>query len=243
MTVMTNLRGELAGGRIGLVASYHDPLDTDAATDLVLSVTRRGLARLATVAAEAGARFQREGAGVDPMAWMLAPRAMFHGEAPIDACLRRGPFLRGVLVHGLGLDPDMGVEEIDDLLDGDAEDLDPTGADHGDGAAGTVSVKLSPVNGHRLFTATVVSCDGFETVHAFHASLAADGAEVAGRLFCRMGPASADAVIVEGFDASAPMVEALVAPAIAHTLALIAAEPDSPLAAGLDLNIEQRFLG
>jgi hypothetical protein len=50
-------------------------------------------------------------------------------------------------------------------------------------------------------------------------------------------------VIVEGFDASDPMVEALVAPAVADTLLLVAQDPRSPLAAGLDLNVEQRFYG
>jgi hypothetical protein len=214
-----------------------DPIDHDQPGDEAVHATRRAMCRIATVAAEAGARFQREGIGVDPMAWMLAPRAMFGGEAPIDACLRRGPFLRGVLVHGLGLDLDMGAEEVDELLDGDASTLAAA-------PTGRVSIPATlPAPAPRLFTATVVSRDGFETVHAFHASLATDDAEVAGRLFCRMGGAAAGAVIVEGFDPSDPMVEALVAPAVAHTLALVADDPASPLAAGLDLNVEQRFLG
>lgn len=222
-----------------------DPIDHDLPGDEAILATRRGMCRIATVAAEAGARFQREGTGIDPMAWMLAPRTMFGGEAPIDACLRRGPFLRGVLVHGLGLDLDMGAEEVDDLLDGDASVLaaaPPARPRRGGPGRAAIPTSL-PAPPPRLFTATVVSRDGFETVHAFHASLAVDDAEVAGRLFCRMGGAAADAVIVEGFDASDPMVEALVAPAIAHTLALVADDPASPLAAGLDLNVEQRFLG
>lgn len=222
-----------------------DPIDHDLPGDEAFLATRRGLCRVATVAAEAGARFQRDGTGVDPMAWMLAPRTMFGGEAPIDACLRRGPFLRGVLVHGLGLDLDMGAEEVDELLDGDASELaaaSPSPPRRGGKGRSAIPTAL-PEPSQRLFTATVVSHDGFETVHAFHASLAIDDAEVAGRLFCRIGGAAAGAVIVEGFDASDPMVEALVAPAVAHTLALVAADPTSPLAAGLDLNIEQRFFG
>ena len=230
-------------GRDHAIANI-DPIDDDLPDDEPFLATRRGMCRVATVAAEAGARFQRDGSGVDPMAWMLAPRTMFGGEAPIDACLRRGPFLRGVLVHGLGLDLDMGAEEVDDLLDGDVSAVAaaPPGRPRR-GAGGVRSIPTALPAPPRLFTATVASCDGFETVHAFHASLAVDGAEIAGRLFCRMGGAAADAVIVEGFDPSDPMVEALVAPAIAHTLALVADDPGSPLAAGLDLNIEQRFLG
>ncbi|MGI4732232.1 MAG: hypothetical protein ACRYFW_10825 [Janthinobacterium lividum] len=84
--------------------------------------------------------------------------------------------------------------------------------------------------------------DGFEILQAFHASLATEEAEIAGRLYMRMGAAMADAVIVDGFDPTAPLVAALVSPAICDTLALVAADPASPLAAGLDLNIEQRFL-
>lgn len=222
-----------------------DPIDHDLPGDEAFLATRRGMCRIATVAAEAGARFQREGTGVDPMAWMLAPRTMFGGEAPIEACLRRGPFLRGVLVHGLGLDLDMGAEEVDELLDGDASCIAaaPPRRRRRRGAGRAAIPTSLPAPPPRLFTATIVSRDGFETVHAFHASLAVDDAEIAGRLFCRMGGAAADAVIVEGFDASDPMVEALVAPAIAHTLALVADDPASPLAAGLDLNVEQRFLG
>ncbi len=221
-----------------------DPLDHDMPEDDTFTATRRALCRVATVAAEAGARFQREGVGIDPMAWMLAPRRMFDGAAPIDACLARGPFLRGLLVHGLALDLDLTAEEVDDLLDGDADELDWEAAPIPCGrlASGGIPAEPPPSN-QRLFTATVVSRDPFETVHAFHASLAVDEAEIAGRLFCRMGAASADAVIVEGFDATGPMVEALVAPAIADMLMLVAADPMSPLAAGLDLNIEQRFYG
>lgn len=219
-----------------------DPLDHDLPGDEKLITTRRALCRVATVAAEAGARFQREGVGVDPMAWMLAPRSMFDGAAPIDACMLRGPFMRGVLVHGLALDLDMGAEEVDDLLDCDADEpvrqRTPRTGD-------IVSVPDNDPGqtGQRLYTATIVSRDGFETVHAFHASLAVDEIEVAGRLFCRIGPASAGAVIAEGFDVSDPMVEALVAPAMADMLLQVAADPLSPLAAGLDLNVEQRFLG
>lgn len=219
-----------------------DPLDHDLPGDETLVTTRRALCRVATVAAEAGARFQREGVGIDPMAWMLSPRTMFDGAAPIDACMRRGPFMRGVLVHGLALDLDMGAQEVDDLLDCDADEPVRRRAARKGEVVSALDHGLSQ-SGQRLYTATIVSRDGFETVHAFHASLAVDEAEIAGRLFCRIGPASAGAVIAEGFDVSDPMVEALVAPAVADMLLQVAADPLSPLAAGLDLNVEQRFLG
>jgi hypothetical protein len=233
---------------------YEDPLDDDAPTDAAVTTTRRGLVRLALVAAETGARFQREGAAHDPMSWLLAPRALFRGASAIDACLARQDCMRGILLHGLSLG-----------LDADAADIDALVAEDDDGEVGDGTVSAAPrsmpprrADGPRhdnvlrfrqadetqprLFTATVVHDDGFETVHAFHASFATDEAEIAGRLYARMGAAAADAAIVTGFDHTSPIVEALVSQAICDTLMMIDAEPTSPLAAGLDLNIEQRFL-
>lgn len=233
---------------------YEDPLDDDAPTDAAVTTTRRGLVRLALVAAETGARFQREAVEHDPMSWLLAPRALFGGASAIDACLARQECMRGILLHGLSLGLDADAADIDALV------ADSDGGDVGDGTvtAAPQSKRTRRANGPhhdnvlpfrqaggtqpRLFTATIVHDDGFETVHAFHASFATDEAEIAGRLFMRMGPAAADAAIVTGFDHTSPIVEALVSQAICDTLMMIDAEPTSPLAAGLDLNIEQRFL-
>lgn len=219
---------------------YDDPLDYDAPSDVAVSTTRRGLVRLALVAAETGARFQREGVGHDPMSWLLAPRALFGGASAIDACLTRQACIRGILVHGLslGLDADPGM--IDALASDDEESVEA----QADGQGAEI-LHFDRVRSPRprLFTATVVSHDGGENIQAFHASLATAEAEVAGRLYCRIGAASADARIVAGFDPDDPLVDALVSRAMRDTLALIAEDPASPLAAGLDVNIEQRFLG
>lgn len=234
---------------------YEDPLDDDAPTDAAVTTTRRGLVRLALVAAETGARFQREAVEHDPMSWLLAPRALFGGASAIDACLARQECMRGILLHGLSLGLDADAADIDALVaDSDG------GGDVGDGTVTAAPQSKRPRRADgphhdnvlpfrqaggtqpRLFTATIVHDDGFETVHAFHASFATDEAEIAGRLFMRMGPAAADAAIVTGFDHTSPIVEALVSQAICDTLMMIDAEPTSPLAAGLDLNIEQRFL-
>ncbi|RYG88184.1 hypothetical protein EON77_01000 [bacterium] len=88
----------------------------------------------------------------------------------------------------------------------------------------------------------MVACDGIRTVQAFHASLATDASQIAGRLYLRVGAAAAGAVIVEGLDPCAPLVEALVSPALIDALTMIAAQPQSPLATGLDLHVEQRFV-
>ncbi len=230
-----------------------DPLDDDHPGDAVVVTTRRAICRIALVAVEAAGRFQREAVAHDPMSWMLAPRTLFGGMTAVEACLDRDACLRGVLIHGLslGLDADPGA--IDALIaDDDADDyggdlavgVRPDVDSRADrGRSNVLPFAREPQERLRLFTATVVSNDGFETVQAFHASLATEEAEIAGRLYCRMGAACADANIVEGFDPGDPLVAALVSDAICDTLAIIAGDPASPMASGLDLNIEQRFLG
>lgn len=240
MNMMTMFDVPSAATAMPLVR-YDDPLDDDAPADAAVMTTRRGLVRLALVAAETGARFQREGVAHDPMTWLLAPRALFEGASAIDACLTRQACVRGILVHGLSLGLDADPQVVDALVgheDGADADMD---ADRR--SANILPFSRAAQPEPRLFTATVVSRDGCESIQAFHASLATEEAEVAGRLYCRMGAASADARIVAGFDPHDPLVAALVSPAMCDTLSLVAENPESPLAAGLDVNIEQRFHG
>lgn len=235
------------------LANVLDPLGPDLPSDEIVVTTRRGLARVALVAAEAAGRFQREGAQHDAMAWMFAPRVLFGGVPAVDACVDRDACLRGILLHGLslGLDADPGaIDELvadDDIGTGDDLPAAPPAHEkpRTDGGPRHDNVLPFPQTSEaelRLFTATVVHDDGFETVHAFHASFATEEAEIADRLYARIGAAAADAAIVTGFDHTSPIVEALVSQAICHTLRMIEAAPQSPLAAGLDLNIEQRFI-
>lgn len=226
-----------------------DPLDDDQPTDDIVVTTRRAICRVALVATEVAHRFQREAISHDAMSWMLAPRALFGGASAVEACLDRDACLRGVLIHGLSLGLDADPDALDALAaddedhdDYDADDWEPApNPDFEPRGSNVLTFPLTDGPDLRLYTATVVSHDGFETVQAFHASLAAEEAEIAGRLYCRIGAASADARIVEGFDPSDPLVAALVSEAICDTLAIIASQPGSPIAAGLDLNIEQRF--
>lgn len=89
------------------------------------------------VAAETGARFQREGVACDPMAWLLAPRRLFEGESAIEACLGRDACIRALLVHGLGLGMDAEPEEVDDLTRFDEdEDVGPASRYGEQGAGG-----------------------------------------------------------------------------------------------------------
>lgn len=234
-----------------------DPLADDHQNDDIVITTRRGISRVALVAAMAGGRFERDGAVQDPMAWMLAPRLLFAGEAALDACLDRDACLRGILLHSLSLGLDANPVVIDELTQDDEgdylDDIDFSGFeferspfDHcsGDGHAAIAEPGMPEQRGssQRLFTATLVVTDGVGTMQAFHASLATCDADIAGRLSLRFGFAASDAVIVEGFDPTEPLVGALVSKAICDTLTLIASDPGSLLAAGIDLNVEQRFL-
>lgn len=221
-----------------------DPLGEDRPGDDVVVTTMRAICRVALVATEVAHRFQREEVKHDAMTWMLAPRLLFGGASAVEACLDRDACLRGVLIHGLSLGLDADPAAIDALAaDDDDDEVQDSAADCDDGGRRSNVLHLPKPDERdlRLFTATVVASDGFETVQAFHASLAVEEAEVAGRLYCRIGAASAEARIVEGFDPTDPLVAALVSEAICDILAIIASQPESPIAAGLDLNIEQRF--
>ncbi len=258
-----------------IVARYEDPLDEDMSSDRSVTATRRGLTRLALIAAETGARFQREGEGHDPMAWLLAPRRLFGGGTAIDAVLEREDFMRALLLHGLSIGLDADPAAIDRLAcdgpeddgdgfcdcggdgqprhcgcgDGDegADASDPDdGADDGwyESASGEPRYGGSglAVAGRKLFTATLVHHDEGGTQQAFHASVCMGAVEAVRRLTWRYGAGVASAADVKvGFDPTTAMAEALVSPAVGHMLALVAAEPESPLASGLDFNLEQRF--
>ncbi|KAA9019611.1 hypothetical protein [Sphingobium limneticum] len=96
-----------------------DPLGRDRETDLVVTTTRRALCRMAFVAAETAARFEREGIDHDPVAWMMTPRRLFDGESALDACLDRTGFKRAVILHGLSVGLDALPAQIDALMDDD----------------------------------------------------------------------------------------------------------------------------
>lgn len=109
-------------------AAFPDPLDDDEIGDERVVVSRRRLIRLALVASEVGARFEREGVGHDPMAWLLSPRRVFGGGMAIDACLDLGDCTRALVLHGLGLELDATAGELDDLLRDDEDDRDEQAA-------------------------------------------------------------------------------------------------------------------
>lgn len=99
-----------------------DPLDNDSGG--MLAVRRVALVRIACVAAETGARMQRDGLAEDPVSWMVSPLELFDGRAPIEACMELSACSKAILLHGLGLALDADSATINRLLVEDSESLE-----------------------------------------------------------------------------------------------------------------------
>lgn len=222
-----------SAGAQALKASPGDPLDADSPFDDVVITTSRALCRLALVATETGARFQREAEPHDPMAWLLAPRRMFGGSTALEACLDREHFLRALLLHGLSLGLDAHPDEIDGLLDDPVDDRVVGRRRRGTSRA---------VARSRLYTATVLRSTSGTMLQAFHASVAPSEEEFRAKLEERFGPAAADrAEIRVGFDPAAPIVLALVPPPVAKVLGKVERESAAPAYGNFAVTIEHRL--
>lgn len=220
---------------------FEDPLDDDEQGDVIVTTSRRGLTRLALIAAETGARFQREAIGHDPMAWLLAPRDLFNGAAPLEACLEQTHCIRAIVLHGLSFGLDATPCQIDALLADDAttDGLEEpwSGRPQGGPFGGIPSRRR-----FRLYSATVVLARGGEILHAFHASIAPSAAVVRERIRARLGSAAAaQAEIQVGFDPDCPGTIGMVPPAVVETLLLAGQRRYSGSDAGLDITVEQRL--
>lgn len=233
-----------------------DPLDPDASDDVAVATTSRRLIRVAIAAADAGARFAREGREQDPAAWMLTPRDLFDGLPPIEACQELGHFARSVVLHAVGLDLDADPDVVDALLSDEDEDDDADDDGAADGADGGSCLKRSagqdPLGSEsveallprpELLTCWVDCMDGGSRVFAFCAIVTDRPADLVERVVGRFGAAGAStATFACGFDHTTAQATAMISDAMADTLELAAANPGSPLAAGLDVVVEQRFV-
>lgn len=107
--------GEMETRFAGVANGWHlDPLETETGGRLI--VDRVAIVRIACVAAETGARLQRDGLSVDPVSWMLEPLTLFSGRPPIEACMEREGCSQAILLHGLGLGLDADPATMDRLL-------------------------------------------------------------------------------------------------------------------------------
>lgn len=102
-------------------AMVPDALAPDHAADVPVVVTRRRLLRLVIVACEAGGRFANDTSDIDPVAWMLAPRRLLDGSAPIDACLELEEAERAILLLALGVGLDADRDAFNELMHDDEE--------------------------------------------------------------------------------------------------------------------------
>ena len=218
---------------------YEDPLDADTVEDTKVVATRRGLIRLALIATEAGGRFQREGTGQDPMAWMLAPRRLFAGSTAIEACLVREDFMRALLLHGLSLGLDADAEMIDALLCDTPSDVDG-GFWEGRGDDGPHPARNS-VRRLRLYSSIIVIARGSELIHLFHASVAPAASVVRERIRSRFGAAAArQADIRIGVDLDCPMTSGMLPPTFRGMIERGSRIRWSAMA-GLDVTVEHRI--
>lgn len=229
--------------RVG--ALFPDPLDEDGAGDEIVITTRRAIGRVALVATETAARFQREAIGHDAMAWMFAPRQIFGGAAAVDACLQRDDCMRGILLHGLGLGMDAERDAMDALL---ASDEDEEFERHefrylyGESFSGGGK----PLRGRsiratrlRLYTATIVDTRDNLMRQVFHASLARDATEVRTRLAGRFGPDIADLADIRlGIHVASPPVVALVPEPVLELIRRMERDCAKPHARSFAVDIE-----
>jgi hypothetical protein len=221
---------------------YIDPLDADQAGDMPVLTTERRLRRLAMTAAMTGARFERDQLSEDPMCWLLAPRTMFGGARPIDACQDLHALLRATLLHRLSLGMDARSDDLDALLADEEALTQFRGADEADEAleidAGLQDVRV------RLYTCTVegIVANNGGFVQVFCAMVAPSESAVRQRLGESYGPDLAmGATIQEGFDGNGPLAHALLSGPLKRLLNQVDCDPDGRLAAGFDFRLEQRF--
>lgn len=215
-----------------------DPLEPDSPEDRALLTTRRALCRMATVAAETGARFQREADPTDPVAWMLAPRTLFGGHAALDACLQHQHFYRAIILHGLSLGHDADPKSFDLALQG------PSGGDGrrlarpNRGRSGAGRSAADPL----LFTATLLYSGKGVMLQAFHASVARHHAEVVQRLRKRLGDEIVGlAEIRVGFHPTIPVALALVPTSVAEVIRSVEANCADHSFHTFAVDIEQRL--
>ena len=94
-----------------------------------------------------------------------------------------------------------------------------------------------------LYTATLSFSDSRGVaMHAFYAMVADTDEAAWERLRSRLGDLAAQLDIRRGFDPAHPFAISLLSEAVSDLLLMVESEPDSPLAKGLDLLVEQRFL-
>lgn len=216
-----------------------DPLAADSPTDVTLPLTDKMLDRLVIAAVETGARFERESLPCDPLAWLYSPQPPFGGERPLEVCLTASGLMRCIMFHSLDLELGTPKNLVDHILRDEGFLVKQAPSDrqwHTDRGGDRVE------SGRVLYTAMIVDVQADQIHHVYHAMMACDLAEAKWLLRMRYGSRLADkATVQQGFDASTPLAVSMVSDAMGQILELVAANPQSTLAEGLDLQLESRF--
>lgn len=201
------------------------------------------IVRLLHVAAETGARFARERIGIDPLDWLLSRKQIFEGRSAAESCQHAEGFRRATVLHGLSLGLDvaphvvMGIPAHEFLNAPTRFRLFPGLPDRSDGTESRPGGRVA------LYTCSISAELGTQQVQVFCAMIARSRGEVRDRIRQRYGPLLGDEARVRiGFDWSEPLACAMVSDAMAHVLSVVAADPHSSFAHGLDFQVEQRFM-
>ncbi|HEY0149625.1 MAG TPA: hypothetical protein VGB70_11570 [Allosphingosinicella sp.] len=171
-----------------VLSDLFDPLEADDRGDAPVLTTERRLRRLAIVAADTGARFARERIDHDPVAWLLAPRTLFDGRRPLEACQSRTGFLRAALLNGLSLGLDADPAEVDALTEEREGDAPRSGA-----GASAGSQLPEP----RFYSCSIDSLDYLDGGAVVWVMSSADEQAARARLRARYGDLAERAVIWE----------------------------------------------
>jgi hypothetical protein len=203
--------------------------------------TRRA-ARLMYVAAEVSAHFLQGRISVEPIEWFTTPKHLFGGSSALSACQTGEGVRRALALHGLNL----GMDAAPEIVAGiplEAFVSEAAWPHLMPGRRSRPKVDVEDESGEpALFTATISAEHLHEDVQIFCAMIAMGPPEVRRRLRRRHGVLLEEQATVRlGFDGSEPLACSMVSGAMAQLLILAEAAPHSPLAAGLDFYVEQRF--
>lgn len=225
---MANLENSL---RLGLCRASSQP------NAHRMSWRRSDLLRIAATAAETGARFVRERVDVQPMAWLASPKRLLCGRTPLDACRTPEGFRRVAVLHELSLGLDAAPASVAKI------NLETLGGWYGTPPGIVFASRADDDFSSSLYNASIVHEDERGCFQIYAAMIARNASEVRRRLRARLGGLlENEATVRLGFDWSEPLACAMVSSAVADILMQAAEDPTSPIAIGLDFQVEQRFV-
>lgn len=224
-------------------ADVVDPFEADRASDHIRVMTERQLNRLLFLVAEIATELAQGGGAKGAVSWLYSHLPVYDGAQPVHACLEREAFLRAMLWHARESPTEAQAARMGELISRGVETSCEGSRCTSVRSCGTLASLADLGLGQAaLYTATVVDDAGDAIDHIFVALLAVDEQDARQQIRQRLGSRLSNcAEISKGFDPSEPVAASLISDAIADSLAHVAKDPRSPLAAGLNLFVEYRF--